>query len=97
MIVDYLLIGFGRNGEIKGVEHNDGDFLASSLTLSPANPDSIQYPERVFTVQVIHHLGNRYAVAIALEDGEVLPASKINSLIESSGMKPVPLEVIGEI
>ncbi len=97
MDVDYLLIGFGRDGEIKEVEHNSGDLLAPVLIFAPANPDSIQYPERVFTVQVIHHLGHRYAVAIALEEGEVLPASKINTLIESSGMKPVPNDIIGEI
>lgn len=97
MNVDYLLIGFGRDGEIKTVEHNDGDILASVLTFEPANLDSFQFPERVFTVQIILHLGNRYAVAMALEEGEVLSALKINTLIESSGMKPVPNDIIGEI
>lgn len=97
MNVDYLLIGFGRDGQVKSVEQDVGDSLAPALTFAPANSDSIQYPEQVFTVQVIHHLDNRYAVAIALEEGEILPASKINALIESSGVKPVPNQVAGEI
>jgi hypothetical protein len=97
MNVDYLLIGYGRDGEVKHVEHENGDFLASVLEFEPANRDSIQYSKRIFTVKVIHHLGNRYAIAIALEDGEVITATKINTLIESSGMKPVPRGIIGEI
>lgn len=97
MIVDYLLIGYGRDGEIKQDECNSGDMLAPSLKFAPANPSSKQYPAQTFDVKVIHHLGNRYAIAIALEDGETLSASKINALIDSSGVKPVPIEIIGEI
>jgi hypothetical protein len=97
MIVDYLLIGYGKDGKIKQKECNSGDMLAPSLTFAPENKHSKQFPEQKFDVKVIHHLGNRYAIAIALEYRETLLASKINALIESSGMKPVPDEIIGEI
>lgn len=97
MRVDYLLIGYGRDGEIKQAECDSGDMLASAVTFAPANPSSRQYPEQIFDVKVIHHKGNRYAVAIALEEGEELPASKINTLIESSGVTPIPKEIYGEI
>ncbi|NIF35270.1 hypothetical protein F3J30_01790 [Enterobacter sp. Tr-810] len=97
MNVDYLMIGYGRDGEIKQEECNSGDILAPALTFAPANTSSRQYPVQTFDVKVIHHLGNRYAVAIALEEGEVIPASRINSLIETSGVKPVPDEIYGDI
>ena len=93
MLVDYLLIGHEQDGEIKKVEHEPGDMLYSSLTFSPANDDSIQYPERVFVVRVIHHLENRYAVCIARD----VTALEINNFIESSRQNPIPEEVAGEI
>lgn len=97
MNVDYLLIGYGRDGEIKQEECDSGDMLAPALIFAPANPSSRQYPKQTFDVKVVHHRGHRYAVAIALEEGEELSASKINALIESSGVTPVPNDIYGEI
>ena len=93
MLVDYLLIGYGRDGEIKSVEHESDSMLFSELTFTPGNEDITQYHERVFVVKVIHHLGTRYAVAIARD----VSAAEINELIETSNMNPIPQEVIGEI
>lgn len=93
MIVDYLLIGYKRDGEVKHVEHEEGDILYSEITFDPANDDSPQFPTRRFSVHVIHHLGNRYAVAIARD----ILAEEINGFIKSSQIKPIPEGVIGEI
>ncbi|MEL0577033.1 hypothetical protein AACK17_00580 [Pectobacterium punjabense] len=93
MIVDYLLIGYKRDGEIKRIEHEEGDMLCHEITFEPANDDNTKYPTRIFTVKVIQHLGNRYAIAIARD----VTASEINSLIKSSGIRPVPEGVIGDI
>lgn len=96
MIVDYLLIGHKRDGEIKSEECVKGDILRPGVTFEPANSYSKQYAKQTYDVQVIHHLGNRYAVAVALENGEVITAAEINKLIESSGVRPIPEGVIGK-
>lgn len=93
MLVDYLLIGYKRDGEIKHVEHEEGDVLYSDITFDPANDDSPQFPTRHFSVKVIHHMGQRYAVAVARD----VSGKEIADLIESSRMSPVPPEVHGEI
>ncbi|VUS54075.1 hypothetical protein [Klebsiella spallanzanii] len=93
MLVDYLLIGLKRHGEIKQVEHKAGDMLESSLAFYPANNYNLEQPTCVYDVKVIHHLGHRYAIAIACD----ITASEINSLIESTNMKPIPDSVSGEI
>ncbi len=93
MLVDYLLIGYKRDGEIKRVEHEYGDILRSGITFEPANDDSPQFPARNFSVHVIHHMGQRYAVAVARD----VSGEEIASLIESSRMSPIPAEVRGVI
>ncbi|QJF18291.1 hypothetical protein HHA33_17850 [Phytobacter diazotrophicus] len=93
MLVDYLLIGYKRDGEIKPIEHAKGDILLSDIIFEPANDDSRQHLARHFSVQVIHHNGQRYAVAVARD----VSGAEINDLIKSSRMKPIPPEVHGEI
>nr|WP_318382717.1 hypothetical protein [uncultured Enterobacter sp.] len=97
MNVDYLLIGYRRSGEIKRVDHEEGEILPTVITFEHANPGGPNHPEKNFEVLIKYHRGNRYAIAVALDGGEVLEASEINALIESSGMRPVPDEIIGEI
>ncbi|MCW9581303.1 hypothetical protein ORL26_18150 [Raoultella ornithinolytica] len=93
MLVDYLLIGLKRHGEIKQVEHEAGDMLESSLAFYPANNFNLEQPTCVYEVKVIHHRGHRYPIAIACD----VTASEINSLIESTKMKPIPYIFNGEI
>ncbi|HBR7573992.1 TPA: hypothetical protein ACMEGQ_004197 [Klebsiella pneumoniae] len=93
MLVDYLLIGLKRHGEIKQVKHKAGDMLESSLAFYPANNYNLEQPNCVYDVKVIHHRGHRYAIAIACD----VNALEINSLIESTKMNPIPDGVIGEI
>lgn len=93
MLVDYLLIGYKRDGEIKPVEHAEGDILLSDIIFEPANDAGHQQFARHFSVHVIHHNGQRYAVAVARD----VSAAEINDLIRSSCMKPIPPEVLGEI
>ena len=93
MLVDYLLIGLKRHGEIKQVKHKAGDMLESSLAFYPANNYNLEQPNSVYDVKVIHHRVHRYAIAIACD----VNASEINSLVESTKMNPIPDGVIGEI
>ncbi|HHT0061286.1 TPA: hypothetical protein ACTXAJ_004166 [Raoultella planticola] len=95
MLIDYLLIGLKRHGEIKQVEHKPGDMLESSLAFYPANNYNLEQPTCVYVVKVIYHRGHRYAIAIAIACD--VTASEINSLIESTKMKPIPDSVSGEI
>lgn len=44
MLIDYLLIGLKRHGEIKQVEHKLGDMLESSLAFYPANNYNLEQP-----------------------------------------------------
>ncbi|EPY4252632.1 hypothetical protein ACXDJK_000321 [Klebsiella pneumoniae] len=94
MLVDYLLIGLKRHGEIKQVKHKAGDMLESSLAFYPANNYKLEQPNCVYDVKVIHHREHRYAIAIAIACD--VNASEINSLIESTKMNPIPDGVIGE-
>ena len=93
MLVDYLLIGLKRHGEIKKVEHEAGGMLHPSLAFYPASNYNLEQPVCVYEVKVIHHRGQRYAIAIACN----VTASEVNSLIESTKMQPIPDSVNGKI
>ncbi|HFT7523576.1 hypothetical protein ACVGWB_18845 [Enterobacter mori] len=90
MKVEYLFIGRGLDGEIKTDDYPKQKLLVGEVTVQAAGCGSHGTPLKTFEVNHFPHNGHVYAVAI----GRSTTGQEIIQLIESSGVKPIPDELL---
>lgn len=86
MDVDYLLIGHGRDGEIKRDEYPKERLRVFKVQVRRASDAHQGDPIQTFQVHRVNHKGAVYAVGLAKNIGE----HEIKRLIDESGMSPIP-------
>lgn len=90
MKVEYLFIGCGLDGEIKMDDYPKQKLLVGEVTVQAAGNGSQGIPLQTFEVDHFTHNGHVYAVAI----GRSTTGQEIIQFIESSGVKPIPDELL---
>jgi hypothetical protein len=90
MEIEYLIIGHGLDGEIKADDYPKRKLLVGEVTVQEAGHGSHGTPIKTFEVEHFQHNGHVYAVAI----GRSTTGQEIIQFIESSGVKPIPDELL---
>lgn len=89
-MVEYLFIGHGLDGEIKTDDYPKQKLLVVEVVVQAVGSGTQGTPVKTFEVNQITHKGHVYAVAI----GRSTTGHEIEQLIESSGVKPIPPELL---
>lgn len=90
MKVEYLFIGRGLDGEIKNDDYPKRKLLVGEVAVQAAGCGNPGTPLKTFEVDYFPHNGHVYAVAI----GRSITGQEIIQFIESSGVKPIPDELL---
>lgn len=90
MIVEYLFIGHGLDGQIKKDDYPQQKLMVVEVEVVTAGNGSRGKPVKLFEVTQHQYQGEFYAVAI----GRSTDSVEINWLIENSGVKPIPKELL---
>lgn len=90
MKIDYLLIGHGKDGEIKRDEYPKESLMVFQVQVRRASDAHQGDPIHIFQVHRVNHKGALYAVGIARNVDE----HEIKMLIDESGIAPIPEELL---
>ncbi len=90
MIAEYLLIGHGLDGQIKQDDYPQKKLMVVQVEIQAAGSGAGGKPIKTFEVNQFRYKDDYYAVAI----GRSTDGSEIVQLIETSGVKPIPKELL---
>lgn len=90
MKVEYVFIGQGLDGQIKVDDYPKKKLLVAEVVVQSAASGASGTPLKTFEVDHFEHNGLVYAVAI----GRSTDSNEIIKFIESSGVKPIPEELL---
>lgn len=90
MEVQFLLIGHGLTGKIKSHEYPCNKLRITEVTVESANNHSVGAPVKTFDVIQHMHNGEFYAIAVGASTNSI----QIESLIDSTKLKPIPKHLL---
>ncbi|MDF2040864.1 MULTISPECIES: hypothetical protein [unclassified Pantoea] len=86
MEIEYLLVGHGRDGQIKRDDFPKDRLSVYSVQVRRAGEGHMGDPVHTFVVHRVAHGGAIYAIGIARNISE----HEIKMLIDESGVTPIP-------